>query len=595
MQIERLGPYIIGKKLGRGGMGTVYEGVHAETGEAAAVKLLAESLVHEPDFRHRFEAEIETLRKLNHPHIVRLFGFGEEGEHLFYTMELVSGSSLEKELGRGRVFAWREVLTIGIELAQALRHAHDRGVIHRDIKPGNLLLTADGQIKLSDFGIARLFGSHGQTTAGSVLGTAEFMAPEQADGRAVSPRSDLYSLGAVLYVLLTGRPLYRGKSLPEILLKQRLEQPPPLGQLVPDVPAEMQQVVMQLLAKDPDERIPTAGALLRRLEAIERSLPAAGADAAVSSPPAPAVPPEDLAPTLITKSIPSLPGAGPAAAAEDLPGTEVTAALPPPTGPPPGPPPEAVKPAGRFTLVGKEELDRTEPAHPAAPYLSFQTVALAAGLLAVAGAIFWLLQPPSAQGLFERIVARARRNDAESQRQAGEDIEEFLRRFAGDPRCAELRRKQEEIELDRLQRKFDLRAKGLGAADSLLPVEQAYLDALNYARLDPQRGMTKLQALLDLYGDQLAAAAHAGQCAELARRRLAQLKEQFNAPAGDCNKFLAERLDEADRLGRTDPERAKTIYRAVIELYARKPWAAAAVRRARDALGSEQKSPPSSD
>ena len=165
-------------------MGTVYEGVHAETGEPAAVKLLAESLVHEPDFRHRFEAEIETLRKLNHPNIVRLFGFGEEGEHLFYAMELVTGSSLEKELGRGRIFSWREVLGIGIELAQALRHAHDRGVIHRDIKPGNLLLTAEGQVKLSDFGIARLFGSRGQTTAGSVLGTAEFMAPEQADGRA---------------------------------------------------------------------------------------------------------------------------------------------------------------------------------------------------------------------------------------------------------------------------------------------------------------------------------------------------------------------------------------------------------------------------
>ena len=402
MQIERLGPYIIRDKLGRGGMGTVYEGVHAETGEPAAVKLLAESLVHEPDFRHRFEAEIETLRKLNHPHIVRLFGFGEEGEHLFYAMELVTGSSLEKELGRGRIFSWREVLGIGIELAQALRHAHDRGVIHRDIKPGNLLLTAEGQVKLSDFGIARLFGSRGQTTAGSVLGTAEFMAPEQADGRAVSPRSDLYSLGGVLYVLLTGRPLFRGKSLPEILLKQRLEQPQPLAELVPDVPAELQQVIAQLLAKDAEERIPTAAALPRRLEAIERTLPAAArsapvADAAAGSPPGPDVPPQGVSPTLVTGSFSPPAAAGPAAA--EPPGTEATAALLLPTALPPGPP-DALRPAGRFTHVGKEELDRTEPAHAKPPLISLQTVALAAGLVAVAAAIIYLLQPPSAAALY---------------------------------------------------------------------------------------------------------------------------------------------------------------------------------------------------
>ena len=199
-------------------------------------------------------------------------------------MELVAGSSLEKELTRGRVFSWREVLRIGIDLARALRHAHDRGVVHRDIKPSNLLLTADEEVKLSDFGIARLFGSHGHTMAGSVLGTAEFMSPEQADGRPVSPRSDLYSLGGVLYVLLTRRPLFRGKSVPEILLKQRTEPPTPVGELAPDVPGELQQIVMQLLAKDPEQRIPTAAALLRRLEALDRGLPAAGGGNASDAP-----------------------------------------------------------------------------------------------------------------------------------------------------------------------------------------------------------------------------------------------------------------------------------------------------------------------
>ncbi len=197
MEIERLGPYEIVGTLGRGGMGAVYKAIHHETREPAAVKLLSADLAGEEGFRSRFEAEIETLRKLRHPNIVRLFGFGEQEGLLFYAMELVDGNSLEEELRRGRRFDWREVTRIGIETCRALRHAHDRGVIHRDIKPGNLLLAADGSVKLSDFGIARLFGYSRLTTVGNVLGTAEYMAPEQAAGQPVDARADLYSLGAL--------------------------------------------------------------------------------------------------------------------------------------------------------------------------------------------------------------------------------------------------------------------------------------------------------------------------------------------------------------------------------------------------------------
>ncbi len=191
MDLEWLGPYQIVGTLGRGGMGTVYEGVHRETGEAAALKLLSPALAQEEGFRIRFEAEIETLRKLNHPNIVRLFGFGEQDEQLYYSMELVDGNSLEEELRRGRHFDWREVTRIGIDICRALRHAHDRGVIHRDIKPGNLLMVADGRVKLSDFGIARLFGYSRLTSPGNVLGTVEYMAPEQAEGGPIDGRADL--------------------------------------------------------------------------------------------------------------------------------------------------------------------------------------------------------------------------------------------------------------------------------------------------------------------------------------------------------------------------------------------------------------------
>ncbi len=272
MQIERLGPYQIVGKLGRGGMGTVYAGVNLETGEPAAVKLLSAALAQEEGFRDRFEAEIETLRKLNHPNIVKLFGFGEQESHLFYAMELIDGNSLEEELGRGRRFDWREVVRMVIEICRALRHAHDRGVIHRDIKPGNLLLAANGQIKLSDFGIARLFGNTRLTSAGSVLGTAEYMAPEQAAGKTVDHRADLYSLGAVMYVLLAQRPVFRGKSLGEVLYKQQFETPEPLRQYNDDIPEELQRIILQLLEKDPDRRISNAAILGRCLEAMQHAM-----------------------------------------------------------------------------------------------------------------------------------------------------------------------------------------------------------------------------------------------------------------------------------------------------------------------------------
>ena len=139
-------------------------------------------------------------------------------------------------------------------------------MIHRDIKPGNLLLTEEGVLKLSDFGIARLFGNVRLTGVGSVLGTAEFMAPEQAEGRPVDPRSDLYSLGGVLYVLLARRPLYVARSFAEMLDKQRFEKPAPLRQFAVDIPAELEQIIHRLLEKDPERRFATATVLERRLE-----------------------------------------------------------------------------------------------------------------------------------------------------------------------------------------------------------------------------------------------------------------------------------------------------------------------------------------
>lgn len=578
MFIERLGPYQIRRRIGRGGMGTVYEGVDVETGLPAAIKLLPSHMAQQPGFRERFEAEIETLRKLNHPNIVRLFGFGEQDGQLFYAMEYVAGSSLEEQLNRGRSFNWHEVTQIGIQTCRALRHAHDRGVIHRDIKPGNLLAADDGHVKLSDFGIARLFGNVRLTGAGGIMGTAEYMAPEQAEGRPVDPRTDLYSLGGLLYVLLARRPLFQGKSFGEILEKQRFAQPEPLRQFAPDIPVELDQIIHQLLEKDSDRRIPNAMLLARRLEAMEHAL---------------AVEPESKAEDGNTEGAMAgvLPPPVPRALSlDDLPETKITTAFAPPVVSTPS---EPAKPASRFVPVTPDDLDRPENQWSSAAWISPQTWTLIIGLIVVGLTAWYLLQPASADALYRRIEAQTQIQTGESFLQAEDEIREFLMRFSGDPRCEELREHAREIELARLERKLELRAKGLVAAGTLLPIERDYLEALNYAWLDPELGMARFKAMIDLYGSRSEPASPTAQCLEIARRRLAQLREQRDMQAGEHLALVQERLDRADRIRQTDPARAAAMCQAVVELYEHKPWAADAVARARAALAPRPPRAPS--
>jgi serine/threonine-protein kinase len=194
MQREQMGPYKLGSRLGRGGMGAVYEATDSNTGATVAVKLLAAHLADDSGLRKRFNSEIDTLKGLRHPGIVQLLAFGEEDEQPYFAMELVRGKSLEQLLRSGRRFTWREAIAVALAVTRALKVAHDHGVIHRDLKPANLLVpgtvAADGAIaegdfrladvKLADFGIARLFGATGHTAHGHIVGTAEYMAPEQA-------------------------------------------------------------------------------------------------------------------------------------------------------------------------------------------------------------------------------------------------------------------------------------------------------------------------------------------------------------------------------------------------------------------------------
>jgi serine/threonine-protein kinase len=270
MMGSQLGRWTIEKELGRGGMGRVYLARAEPDGQRAAVKVLSADLAQETGFVQRFQREIDTLSQLNHPNIVRFYEAGTKDNIFYYAMEYVDGTNYEELLIEKGRLPWKEVVATALEICPALKHAHDRGIIHRDIKPPNLLRTADGTVKLTDFGIAKVFASQHLTATGGIVGTAEFLSPEQAAGKPVSKRSDLYSLGVVLYMLLTGHPPFEGENTVDLLHKHRFGQFDAPRKRVPEIPYELDELVCQLLEKDPARRPADALMLQRQLEALQR-------------------------------------------------------------------------------------------------------------------------------------------------------------------------------------------------------------------------------------------------------------------------------------------------------------------------------------
>lgn len=273
MHPERLGPYRIERRIGAGGMGNVYLGVHETTGQQAAVKVLPANMAREEGFVQRFSREIAVLRQLSNRHIVQLYQDGQaEDSTLYYAMEYVDGVTLTTEIMTRRRIPWNEVIELSVQIAAALKAAHDAGVIHRDLKPSNLMLTSDRVLKLADFGVASLFASSRLTRTGGIVGTAEYMSPEQARGQRTTRRSDLYSLGAVMYVMLTGRPPFTGATVAEVLQKHQFAQFDKPSHYAPGLPRMLEELVCQLLEKEPAKRLPDALVVMKRLEQIRSRL-----------------------------------------------------------------------------------------------------------------------------------------------------------------------------------------------------------------------------------------------------------------------------------------------------------------------------------
>ena len=258
------GRYELGERLGVGGMSTVVRAFDDRLERDVAVKLLAEHLADDDQFVARFRREALSVARLVHPNIVQVFDFGlDEATHRQYiVMELVrgrSGAEILRDEGRLEL---RDALSIVAQACRGLEYAHRNGVVHRDVKPANLLRGEDGVVKLADFGIAKAFSDESSITqVGSVLGTAAYLAPEQAAGEQAGPAADLYALGVVAYQLMSGRLPYEAQSLTELALKQQREVPPRLDELNPEVSPQLAMAVDRALALDPRQRPASADEL----------------------------------------------------------------------------------------------------------------------------------------------------------------------------------------------------------------------------------------------------------------------------------------------------------------------------------------------
>jgi CHASE2 domain-containing sensor protein len=269
----RIPGYDILQELGQGGMGVVYKARQIMLRRIVALKMLRAGGNAGPDLLARFRVEAEAVARMQHPHIVQVYDYGEwragdvSPPMPYFVLEFVDGGNLSGKL-RGQPLPVRQAVDLMVMLGRAVQHAHQRGVIHRDLKPANVLLTAEGVPKIADFGLAKMLDeSSDLTQTGALLGTPSYMAPEQAAGqsRLIGPATDVYALGAILYELLTGRPPFKGDTILETLDQVRFRAPAPLSQLQPGLPPELEAICLKCLEKEPARRYPTAEALVQSL------------------------------------------------------------------------------------------------------------------------------------------------------------------------------------------------------------------------------------------------------------------------------------------------------------------------------------------
>src|SRR5215472_3116810 len=272
MQIEVLGErYQLQNPIGRGGMATIYRGLDRRMDRVVAIKVLREVYSTDPKFVTRFQREAKAASALQHPNIVQVFDYGQTNGNYFIVMELVEGTDLRRYLRSRGILDIDRAVIIAHDVALGLGAAHRRGIVHRDVKPQNILVGRDGSIKLTDFGIASVYkdiNAERLTTTGMTLGTVQYYAPEQAQGEIVQPAADVYALGIVMYEMLTGKPPFDGDTPVSVAVRHIQDAPMPPSQLNPHIPPALEEIILRCLEKVPEMRFPDGSTLARALELL---------------------------------------------------------------------------------------------------------------------------------------------------------------------------------------------------------------------------------------------------------------------------------------------------------------------------------------
>jgi len=615
---EVIGPYHVVGTLGQGGMGTVYKGVHAKTKDVVAIKVISANIAQHARFRRRFDAEIQTLLRLKHPNIVQLIGFGEEKGLLFYSMEYVAGENLHQMLRREKKFRWEKVLDWGIEIGSALKHAHDLGIIHRDLKPANLMVNTEGHIKLTDFGIAKLFGASEETVPGSVLGTADFMSPEQAEGKPVTLRSDLYALGAICYTALSGRPPFTGTNVPEILFNVRYGNFTHLRELVPETPVEFCDLIEELMKRDPAQRPPTTIVVNKRLQSLKIGLSKVGSNPTssdskkgprgtqsgsdetslnLSDHPSLANLGEDPAQTRMvspqaakkprigsTEAIQKGEIAGPNDATIEAPSVSNRPSL-------------EDQPSGigqiqntNFTQVTDSDrkrsalvIDDKRDSESWTTWLGIGGLVLL--LLACLGVGYWFSRPPSAETLYRPIGEAIASDDRSRFESVEETAQRFVELYPEDERVPEIMAELEQLQIERTIRQLQRRSRGRSDVD-LDALEQAFVDCSRATELNPMDAKRKLAALLVVFPETETMSLRHRKLIAAAKQMLAGLESDS---LGKGANLASESLEQQMRWAEThlSPEERNAWLRSMIELYQEKPWAEPLVKSAKQMVDTE--------